>query len=42
LSSNQNINNMKTVEFIVGRTESGEPIIHTIWIQSEVKPKHKK
>jgi hypothetical protein len=33
---------MKAIEFIVGRTESGQPIIHTIWIEvSKHKSKFK-
>jgi hypothetical protein len=32
---------MKAIEFIVGRTESGQPLIHTIWIE-DVKTKKRK
>ena len=32
---------MKPIEFIVGRTESGQPIIHTIWIQTTNQIKSK-
>ena len=31
---------MKKIEFIVGCTLFGQPIIHTIWLESNVKPKH--
>lgn len=29
---------MKKIEFVIGSTESGQPLIHTIWIEISHKP----